>query len=174
MTGSAKTAAVTNGGVKARHADGAERAARVLRQFRIIFNAVKAHFREVEKRAGVAGAQLWALSVIRDTPGLGVNDLARAMDVHQSTASNLVKSLIAQELVVARKNGSDRRMVQLHILPAGSRVLRRAPGPFAGILPQALASLDAKALWRLDKDLGQLIAVLEADERGARIPLGQA
>ena len=168
-----KTAASGRTRASATKALPGERAARVLRQFRIVFNAVKTHFREVEKKAGVAGAQLWALSVIRDAPGLGVNELARAMDVHQSTASNLVKSLIAQELVVAKKNGSDRRTVQLHIMPAGSRVLRRAPGPFSGVLPQALASLDAKALSRLDKDLSRLIEVLEVDERGGGVPLGQ-
>jgi len=63
--------------------------------------------------------------------------------------------------------------VQLDILPAGRKVLRQAPGPFAGVLPQALASLDAATLERLDADLATLIAVLGADPHGANIPLGQ-
>ncbi|MGH8433836.1 MAG: MarR family winged helix-turn-helix transcriptional regulator [Pseudomonas sp.] len=150
-----------------------EPSTRVLRRFRLVFNAVKTHFRQVEKKAGVGGAQLWALSVIRDTPGIGINELALAMDVHQSTASNLIKSLVEQELVVAERNGSDRREVQLRVMPAGAKVLRRAPGPLIGVLPQALASLDAQTLSRLDKDLGKLIAALDVDERGAGIPLGQ-
>lgn len=150
-----------------------EPAARVLRRFRLVFNAVKNHFREVEKKAGVAGAQLWALSVVRDRPGIGVSDLARAMDVHQSTASNLVKTLLERSLVEARKDGTDRRTVQLHLLPAGSKVLRRAPGPFAGVLPEALAALDSQTLSRLDKDLGTLIDALDVDKRDAGIPLGQ-
>jgi DNA-binding MarR family transcriptional regulator len=150
-----------------------EAAARVLRSFRIVFNAVKTHFREVEKKAGLAGAQLWALSVIRDQPGAGVNDLARAMDVHQSTASNLVRTLLERELVVARRNGPDRRTVQLHVLPAGARLLRRAPGPLTGVLPAAVASLDRQTLARLEKDLATVIAVLHLDKRSGRIPLGQ-
>lgn len=150
-------------------------AARVLRQFRLVFNAVKAHFREVEKKTGVAGAQVWALSVIKDRPGLNVTDVARAMDVHQSTASNLVKTLIAQQLVSAEKNDADdRRKVQLRILPAGTKVLRKAPGPFAGVLPAALANMDSKELARLDKALGALVATLGADQRGAGVPLGQS
>ena len=80
---------------------------RVLRQFRVVFNAVKTHFRQVERKTGVGGAQLWALSVIGSNPGIGMNDLAHAMDVHQSTASNLVKSLVMRELIVAAKNGAD-------------------------------------------------------------------
>lgn len=145
---------------------------RVLRRFRRVFNSVKAHFQQVEKRAGVGGAQLWALSVIDAWPGIGINELARAMDIHQSTASNLVKTLVERELIGQSKSGADRRMVQLRLLAAGKRVLRRAPGPFTGVLPQALASLDAATLARLDQDLARLIAVLGASRRAGKIPLG--
>jgi DNA-binding MarR family transcriptional regulator len=145
--------------------------AHVLRRFRLVFNAVKTHFQQVERKAGVGGSQLWALSLIRQHDSIGINGLARAMDVHQSTASNLVKTLVERELVEAVKEGTDRRAVQLRLLPAGAKVLRRAPGPFAGVLPEALASLDVKTLARLDQDLAKLIAALDADERAAGIPL---
>ena len=65
----------------------------MLRQFRVVFNAVRTHFQQVEKKVGIGGAQVWALSVIRRTPGAGVNSLAQAMNIHQSTASNLVRQL---------------------------------------------------------------------------------
>ena len=146
---------------------------RVLRQFRLIFNTVKTHFQQMEKRAGLGGAQVWALSVIRDRPGIGVNDLARAMDVRQPTASNLVKSLSDHDLVDVRKHERDRRAVMLHLRPAAAAVLRRVPGPFTGVLPDALASLDEATLQRLERDLAVLIQRLAADERAAKIPLGQ-
>jgi DNA-binding MarR family transcriptional regulator len=148
-------------------------AARVLRRFRLVFNAVKTHFQQVEKRAGVGGAQLWALSVIQARPGLGVNQLAQAMDIHQTTASNLVKALVKAQMVAAERNGPDRRMVQLRVLPDGQRVLRKAPGPFSGVLPEALARLDPQTLERLDRDLAVLITALGSDERAAGIPLAQ-
>lgn len=150
-----------------------EAAAHVLRRFRLVFNAVKTHFQQVEKNAGIGGAQLWALSVVRAQPGIGVNGLARAMDIHQTTASNLVKALVTLELMVAERNGPDRRAVQLRVAPAGNRILRKAPGPFAGVLPEALARLDAKTLQRLDRDLAKLLAELDVDERAAGIPLAQ-
>jgi DNA-binding MarR family transcriptional regulator len=150
-----------------------ESAARVLRQFRIVFNAVKTHFREVEKKAGLAGAQLWALSVVRDRPGIGVGALAHAMDVHQSTASNLLKSLLEQGLVAAGRSGPDRRAVQLHISARGLLILKKAPGPFAGVLPDALARLDTSTLKRLDKDMAKIIELLGANPASANIPLGQ-
>lgn len=145
----------------------------VLRRFRLVFNAVKTHFREVEKKAGLAGAQVWALSVVRDHPGIGVGGLARSMDIHQSTASNLLKSLLEQGMVAADRTGTDRRAVQLHVSAKGLKVLKRAPGPFTGVLPEALARLDGPTLKRLDRDLAKLIDILGADQRGATIPLGQ-
>lgn len=155
------------------HHDVCEPASQVLRRFRLVFNAVKTHFQQVEKKTGIGGAQLWALSIIHAKPGLRMSDLAKAMDVHQSTASNLVRALVERELVIANKQGTDRRTVQITILPAGNQVLRKAPGPLTGVLPQALTSLDAQTLARLDADLAKLITALNADERGANIPLGQ-
>jgi DNA-binding MarR family transcriptional regulator len=146
-------------------------ASQVLRQFRQVFNAVKSHFQQVEKTVGMGGAQVWALSVVRDHPGIGMGDLAKALSIHQSTASNLVRVLIDREMVVALKQGADRRAVQLNLLPAGARILKKAPGPFAGLLPDALNALPADTLARLRSDLAQLIVVIDADESGASIPL---
>jgi DNA-binding MarR family transcriptional regulator len=153
------------------HPDLDEPTARVLRRFRLVFNTVKTHFRAVEKKAGVAGAQVWALSVVAAQPGIGVGALAKAMDVHQSTASNLIKPLLESGLLLAERSGEDRRAVQLRITPQGTRVLRKAPGPFAGVLPDALARLDAGTLARLDRDLGKLIEALGVQPRGANVPL---
>jgi DNA-binding MarR family transcriptional regulator len=147
--------------------------ARVLRRFRLVFNTVKAHFREVEKKAGLAGAQVWALSVVKEQPGIGVGGLARAMDIHQSTASNLLKSLLQHGLVAADRTGADRRAVQLHISAKGLKVLQKAPGPFVGVLPDALGQLDSRTLARLDRDLGKLIQLLGSDERHANVLLGE-
>jgi len=146
---------------------------RVLRQFRLVFNVVKSHFQQVEKKVGIGGAQVWALHVVQQRPGIGMHGLARAMDVRQPTASNLVKSLADQGLLQVRREGPDRRAVQLHVLPPGLDVLQRAPGPYTGVLPQALDRLDTATLLRLERDLGELIGLLGANERGAGIPLAQ-
>lgn len=145
---------------------------RVLRKFRLVFNTVKTHFQNIEKKVGVGGAQIWALSVIASNQGIGVNDLAIALDIHQTTASNLVRSLVKLEMVEVRKDGADRRTVQLHVKPAGTKILKKAPAPFSGVLPHALEQLDAKTLERLDKDLAKLMYLIDTDATAARIPLG--
>jgi DNA-binding MarR family transcriptional regulator len=150
-----------------------EPATRVLRRFRSVFNSVKTHFQQVEKKAGVGGAQLWALSVIQARADIGVGALAKAMDIHQTTASNLVRSMVGAGLVVTNRDGPDRRATRLRVTPAGGRVLKKAPSPFSGVLPEALAALDGETLACLDRDLGKLLDKLQADERAAGIPLAQ-
>jgi DNA-binding MarR family transcriptional regulator len=145
--------------------------AQVLRQFRQIFNSVKAHFQQVEKRAGIGGAQVWALATVKDRPGLGVGELAQAMDIHPSTASNLVRALLERDFLEVRREWEDRRAVQLHLRPAGVRALAKAPEPFAGVLPDALGRLEPARLRRLHRDLEDLIARLDADETAAQVPL---
>src|SRR5665647_260124 len=146
-------------------------AAQVLRRFRIVFNAVRGHFRQIEKQVGLGGAQVWALKIIRDQPGIGIGGLAKSMDIHQSTASNLVRILLRKELISMTKANQDRRHVELQVLPSGLTVLNLVPGPFEGVLPDALERLPATTLLRLDQDLGQLILLLSADQQAAGIPL---
>ena len=146
-------------------------ATEVLRKFRQVFNAVKNHFQQLEKKVGIGGAQVWALSLMHEHPGIGVNDLSNLMDINQSTASNLVKSLVTSELIEVRKNIEDKRIVELHINTAGKRILNKAPAPFSGVLPHALLQLNPKVLGRLNDDLSDLLELLEADESAAKTPL---
>jgi DNA-binding MarR family transcriptional regulator len=150
-----------------------EQAAQVLRQFRVVFNAVRSHFQQVEKRVGIGGAQVWALNVIRNQPGLGINELARAMDIHQSTASNLIRQLAKRELVRSEKSATDRRGVQLFVEAAGDQLLQGAPGPYEGVLPEALQQLLPETLDQLQLSLAQLIEALKADEQAGGIPLAE-
>jgi DNA-binding MarR family transcriptional regulator len=145
----------------------------VLRKLRLVFNTVKGHFREVEKKTGVAGAQVWAMAIVRDQPGIGVNDLAKAMDIHQSTASNLLKPLIEGGMMVAERATSDRRSLKLSVTARGAAVLKKAPVPETGVLPAALSRLDLETLLRLDDDLEGLITLLHPDKRAAKVPIGQ-
>lgn len=145
----------------------------VLRHFRRVLNAVKTHFRRVEKQTGVSGTLVWAMSVIAQHPGIGVSELARRMDIHQSTTSNLTKVLIQRDMIEAVRAGADRRAVQLHLRPAGEGVLKKVPGPFAGTLHEALRALDIDTLQRLERDLGALVDLLGPATRAERIPMVQ-
>lgn len=143
-----------------------------LRRFRQIFAAVRTHFRQVEQITGTGAAQLRALSLLRERPGLRISELAQAMDIHQSTTSNLVKTLVERKLVSAARNGTDARVLHLNLSPAGEKVLQRLQGQhYIGVLPQALQTLPPRVLTRLNADLDRLLAAMQADGSAARSPL---
>ena len=150
----------------------AKAANRVLRRLRLVFHTFKGHFRRIEREVGVSGAQLWALSVVNDQPGIRLGGVAKALDIQQSTASNLIKPLVERGFVIASRPDGDRRIVELRITPLARAVLRKAPAPLTGVLPHALGKLSADTLARLDDDLDELIAALDGDSRDAQIPLG--
>ncbi|WP_354005126.1 MarR family winged helix-turn-helix transcriptional regulator [Ramlibacter cellulosilyticus] len=150
----------------------ADPASQVLRRFRTVFNAVRSHFRSIETTVGVSGAQVWALSQVASNPGIGVGQLARKMDVHQSTASNLVRALLDAGLVVSEKGETDRRAVHLRATARGLKALNKAPAPLTGLLPDALRRLDDATLQRLDRDLEKLIRELKADPAMANVLIG--
>lgn len=145
----------------------------VLGKFRIIFKSASKHFESIEKTVGVSGAQLWALSEVAGASELTVNQLAKAMAVHQSTTSNLVEKLEAKGLVVRVRGDHDRRVVKVQATQAGKEALARAPGPFRGILADALMRMDDDELSSLKSSLDRLLDLLEhKSELAAQDPLG--
>jgi len=144
----------------------------VLKDFRVIFSSVRKHFAWLEHACGIGGAQVWAMAVLAARPGLRVGDLAASLSIHQSTASNLLEKLLRRRLARRRRDGRDRRVVRLELTQKGRALLRRAPRPLEGVLPDALARLPHRALARLDTDLRRLIRTMQVrDGRAAYLPL---
>jgi DNA-binding MarR family transcriptional regulator len=133
----------------------------VLEQFRIIVKSIKRHYQDVERRAGLSGAQLWALAQVAENPGAKVGELARALAIHQSTASNLLRALEKQGLVTRQRHGRDQRQVQLFASRKGLKLLKGAPRPLIGVLQQALSELSASRLHALHAELARVIALMK-------------
>lgn len=145
-----------------------------LRQFRVIFGAVRQHFQAVEKACGVSGAQIWALAALRQTPGMKVSELAQALSIHASTASNLLDKIEKAGLIRRERKHADQRVVQLYLTESGEKALEKAPQPLTGILTHALGKLPDDALARLNQDLAVLIAHMGAiDIKDAQKPLSE-
>ncbi|SPE26098.1 MarR family transcriptional regulator [Burkholderiales bacterium] len=146
----------------------------VLEQFRLIFRSAKKHFQWVQQRTGVSGAQLWVLAELHRRPGIRVTELARAMAVHQSTASNLLERLEKLRLIQRERSPADQRVVHLSLTDAGREAIARAPMPLEGVLPDALRSLAHEDLLALQQQLVQLAKRMKVRDRaGKRIPLAE-
>lgn len=144
----------------------------VLRQFRLIYGSVKQHFLDVEKQCGISGSQLWLLREVATAPGTGVSRLAERLSIHQSTCSLLVEKLVGAGLVSKTRSAEDQRRVGLAVTPTGTQLLRSAPGPAEGILPDALKQLPDDSLQTLSANLRQLISHMTMrNENDAEKPL---
>ncbi|CAI8731855.1 MarR family winged helix-turn-helix transcriptional regulator [Methylocaldum szegediense] len=143
-----------------------------LKRFRLIFRAVQQHSQWVESCCGVSHAQLWAMSELSNQPGMNVSELARAMAVHQSTASNLLVKLTKKGLVRRERADGDQRVVRLYLTEAGQTLVKRAPEPRQGLLLRALTELPVSVLTALNDGLNTLVDAMHInDEQAALQPL---
>lgn len=142
----------------------------VLRQLRELFRVSQQHFQRVEATCGVSGAQLWALCEIQERAGITVSEIARTMSIHLSTASNLLDKLESRKLVRRERAATDQRVVRVYVTREGEKVLKRAPGPAEGVIPDALQKMPATALLRLNRDLTALLelASIRKPEEGLK------
>jgi DNA-binding MarR family transcriptional regulator len=109
----------------------------VLKQFRLICGSVRHHFRRVEETCGVSGSQLWMLHKLQSAPGIGVPEVAHRLSIHQTTGSQVVEKLVARGYVEKTRSGEDQRRVGLRITRGAANVLKDAPGPAEGLVPEA-------------------------------------
>lgn len=149
-----------------------DQAIAVLQQFRFIFKSAKKHFQWVEEETGISGSQLWALAQIAAAPGLRVTELARALAIHQTTASNLVDKLAQRRLIRRERKREDQRVVQLTLTRRGADIVSKAPKPYEGVLPDALMRLPQADLRKLDSLLKSVTCRMRVrDASGRRTPL---
>jgi DNA-binding MarR family transcriptional regulator len=145
---------------------------RVLKKFRIIYGSVRQHFREVEQTCGVTGSQLWVMQEIANTSGIGISELAERLSIHQSTCSQLVEKLVVGKLVLKERSKEDQRRVGLRLTEKAAKLIKMAPGPTEGVLPEALRTLSAETIQILDSSLGKVIEQLQIkDDQLAEKPL---
>lgn len=140
-----------------RTADDVSAALSVLQHLRELYRVSQQHFQRIEVRCGLSGAQVWALSELKARPASTISELARALSIHLSTASNLLDRLEERKLVRRHRGPPDQRVVRVTLTPEGERMLRLAPKPAEGIIQDALHRMPREALVRLDRDLEALL-----------------
>lgn len=145
----------------------AQRALKVLTDLRIIFQAIQAHSKNVERHCRVSATMLCVLREIAAAGQLRISQVAGSLSIHQSTASNLLDKL-EQRGLVSRQRGSrgqDQRVVLVSLTTAGRELLARPDVPQDGPLSEALGRLSAEQLTALGQNLDQLVAVLPLTEK---------
>lgn len=76
-------------------------------------------------RVPLTGAELLALRTVQRYGPIGVSEVARRLEVDQSTASRQIRPLEEQGLVTRGTDPADRRSARLAVTPKGRRLLDR-------------------------------------------------
>ncbi|WP_019142845.1 MarR family winged helix-turn-helix transcriptional regulator [Noviherbaspirillum massiliense] len=143
-----------------------------LKKLRIVIRAAQRHSAWIEKQCGVSGAQLWIMRELSETPGLRVGEIAKKLAIHQTTTSNLLDSLEKRGYIIKARDPNDQRVVKLALSEQGEGLLKKAPKPARGLLPEALRKLDEQGLLQLNEGLQALLEVIEqVDEAYGLQPL---
>ncbi|NEX61000.1 MarR family winged helix-turn-helix transcriptional regulator [Noviherbaspirillum galbum] len=143
-----------------------------LKMFRVLIRAAQRHSSWVERQCGVTGAQLWMMQELHEAPGLRVGELAERMAIHQTTASNLLDAIVRKGLADKVRDASDQRIVKVLLSKEGKAVIRRAPKPARGLLPEALLRMQPDDLKALTTGLHALLNAIELPEdSSAGLPL---
>jgi DNA-binding MarR family transcriptional regulator len=139
----------------------------VLQHIRELLRVSQQHFQRIEARCGVSGALLWAMAELKARPGMKISELATALSVQLSTASNLLDRLEGKALIRRERGTLDQRIVRVYLTPGGQKLLRTAPKPAEGVIPGALHKMPSAALARLDRDLEKLLELAGVRNREA-------
>lgn len=117
---------------------------------------------------------MWLLQEVQKTPYVGVTELARRLGVHQSTCSQLVDRLVAQDYLTKTRPHDDQRRIGLCLADKGLAAIAALPGPAEGVLPEALSAIPEVALRTLHINLSELIRHLPGNNVAfARVPLAE-
>jgi DNA-binding MarR family transcriptional regulator len=123
------------------------------------------------RAAGIplTGAGLLALRVIARRPGVTVSELARALDIDQSTISRQLHPLESENLLRRTVDAKDRRVARLTITATGRRVLASLAEAGLNDIDVALADFlpaDRRALADLLDRFRKGMLAARIDERG--------
>lgn len=125
-----------------------------------LLRRVESSMKDINHSQGMSGSQLWALWLIASQPGLRITDMARAMQIHHCTASNLLDKIEARGLIRRERQVSDLRVVRLWLTQDGEVLARHSPGPVQAQLRQVLEDLCADERLQLSATISRIVAAL--------------
>lgn len=94
--------------------------------------------KRMRRQVGVTGPQRLALRVVGLFPGISAGDVATVLHMHPSTLTGVLQRLVAQKLVVRRRDPGDRRRAVLQLTPQGRTVNAASAGTVESAVARTL------------------------------------
>ena len=136
----------------------------IINNLRRVFQAINDYSRTAEKRTGLTGPQLWAITLLSSTSTLRVSDLARLMYLHSATVVGIVDRLESKGLVSRTRSTEDRRSIELHLTEMGQNIASQAPEVAKLLLTKGLDTLTDEQFQQVGEGIKLLVHLLGAED----------
>lgn len=133
----------------------------IILSLRVISQYMLRYSKYLEKEYGLSSSQLSAMWAIKESEKLRVSDIAKALSIHLSTASNMLDKIEKKKFIKRVREGRDSRAVYIRLTRRGENLLLGAPHPTQGKLATALRTMTEREVNALTKNLSKLISSLE-------------
>jgi DNA-binding MarR family transcriptional regulator len=138
---------------------------RILNALRRISRAVDLYSRKLNVEFGLTTPQLLCLEALARTNSMILRDLARAVNLGESTVNGIVDRLEAKGLLTRMRSREDRRKVYLEITEKGRKIMEKTPPLLQDKLAHSLSGLRDAEKQRITETLERIVELMQADYR---------
>lgn len=119
------------------------------------------HSRQIGVEYGVTVPQLICLQVVVEHDGLSAGELARRVELSQSTCVGILDRMEAKGLLLRERSSRDRRVVLVKATEAGRVLHARAPSLLQDVLTERLAALPEGEQEQIAAALERLVEIMQ-------------
>ena len=136
---------------------------KIERNIRYINGIIKHKGREILKNYSITTPQFIALQWLLEDGDLTIGELSHKINLAFSTTTDLVDRMEKNKLVERTRDTKDRRVVRIHLLPVGKKVIREVIEKRQAYLSQVLNDVPGNKVDMLDDVLELLLEKMQWD-----------
>ncbi|MEG0438493.1 MarR family transcriptional regulator [Solibacillus cecembensis] len=126
------------------------------KELRYISHLIKQKGREILSNYTITPPQFVALQWLHESGDMTIGDLSTKMYLAFSTTTDLVDRMEKNELVQRVRDEKDRRVVRIHLLPEGERIIAEVILKRQNYLHDIMGEFDEAEFEQLSKNLQKL------------------
>lgn len=136
---------------------------RILIAIRRVIRSVDKYSRKINSELGLTTPQLLCLDALGKNEHIITKELARTVNLSESTVIGIVDRLEAKQYVNRERSKEDRRKVYLTLTEAGRGILNETPSLLQDKFSSALAELENEELDTIMSSLERVVELMEAE-----------
>lgn len=140
-----------------------EQVAFLEKELRYISGIIKQKGREILSNYTITPPQFIALQWLFEHGDMTIGDLSNKMYLAFSTTTDLVDRMEKNQLVQRVRNEQDRRVVQIHLLKEGERIIEEVIVKRQNYLREVLSDFDEQEVTQLSASLKKLHHEMKED-----------